>query len=164
MLMPDFTTFFTVEQSPLEVFNAITDVRAWWSEDIEGSTKNVNDEFTYWYKDVHICRLKLIAVVPGKRIAWLVLENYFKFTNDPSEWTGNKLLFDITALDNKTQLQFKQLGLVPEYECFKTCSTAWTNYINHSLKRLITTGEGAPNKHESSFNEALLEHHKILKS
>ncbi len=58
----DFTTTFLVEQTPEEVFNAISNVRGWWSEEIEGSTDRLNDEFRYHYKDVHVCKMKLIEV------------------------------------------------------------------------------------------------------
>ena len=64
MTKPDFTTILLVDQTPVETFNAINNVRGWWSEEIEGSTDKLDDEFTYHYKDVHNCTMKLIAVVP----------------------------------------------------------------------------------------------------
>ena len=54
-----FTTTLLVDQTPKEVFDAINNVRGWWSEEIEGHTENLNDEFTYRYKDVHHCTMKL---------------------------------------------------------------------------------------------------------
>jgi hypothetical protein len=149
MTSPDFTTIILVDQTPNEVFNAINNVRGWWSEEIEGSTNKLNDEFTYHYGDVHRCKMKLKEVVPGKRVVWLVMDNYFKFTKDNSEWKGNKIIFEITEQDNKTQLRFTQLGLVPEYECYTICQGAWTTYIQKSLRNLITTGKGQPNPKES---------------
>jgi hypothetical protein len=158
MSIQDFTTTLLVDQSPGEVFNAINNVRGWWSEDIDGSTEKLNDEFIYHYKDVHISRMKLIEVIPGKKVVWLVLDNHFNFTRDTSEWRGNKIIFEITEKDNKTQIQFTQVGLVPAYECYNICRDAWSNYINNSLRSLITTGKGQPNPKdkEGNFNEELL--------
>ena len=141
----DFTTTILVDQTPKEVFDAINNVRGWWSEEIEGGTNKLNDEFSYRYEDVHSCKMKLIEVIPRKKIVWLVLDNYFKFTKDKSEWTGTKIIFEIAREDNKTQLRFTHLGLVPEYECFEICRDAWTNYVRNSLRNLISTGKGQPN-------------------
>ena len=145
MTTSDFTTTILVDQTPDEAFNAINNVRGWWSEEIEGSTDKLNDEFTYHYEDVHRCKMKLTEVIPGKKVVWLVLENYFKFTKDKSEWTGNKIIFEIAEQDGKTQILMTQAGLVPQYECFDICSDAWTNYIQNSLRSLIITGKGMPN-------------------
>ena len=57
MKTSDFTTTLLVDQTQEEVFNAITNVRGWWSEEIEGSTGKLNDEFDYHYKDVHLSKM-----------------------------------------------------------------------------------------------------------
>ena len=41
----DFTTTVLIDRTPKEVFNAINNVRGWWSEEIEGNIDEVNDEF-----------------------------------------------------------------------------------------------------------------------
>lgn len=145
MAASDFTTTVTVDQSPKEAFNAINNVRGWWSEEIEGETSKLNDEFSYHFEDVHICKMKLTEVIPDRKVVWLVLENYFKFTQDKHEWVGNKIIFDIEEKNGKTQIRFAQQGLTPEYECFEICQNAWTQYIGHSLADLISKGKGQPN-------------------
>lgn len=143
--MSDFTTSFVVDESPEQVFAAVTNVRGWWSEEIEGGTEKLNDIFNYHFEDVHVCKIKLIEVVPEKKIVWQVLENYFKFTEDKTEWTNTKIRFEISEKNNQTELRFTHIGLIPAYECFEICRDAWTQYIQGSLKNLITTGKGQPN-------------------
>jgi hypothetical protein len=153
MKKQDFTTSFSVDESPREVFDAIRNVRGWWSEEIEGSTGSLGDVFTYRYQDVHSCRMKLIDLAPDKRVVWLVLDNYFNFTEDKSEWKGTKFIFEISKEGVETEVRFTHEGLVPEYECFHVCSNAWGSYINGSLRSLITTGTGHPNKKEEEEQE-----------
>ena len=148
MSTQDFTTTLLVDQSPMEAFDAINNVRGWWSEEIEGGTQKLNDEFTYHYQDVHRCKMRLIEVVPDKKVVWLVLDNYFNFTKDKSEWKGTKVIFEISKQGGQTQIQFTHQGLVPEYECYDICFNAWTQYIQQSLRSLITTGKGQPNLKE----------------
>ena len=118
MEIPDFTTTLLVDQTPEQAFKAITNVRGWWSEEIEGDTEKLNDEFTYHYEDVHYCQIKLIEVIPNQKVVWFVKYNYFKFTKDRSEWTGTKMSFEISEKGNKTEIRVTHLGLVPEFECF----------------------------------------------
>lgn len=148
MTTPDFNTTILVDQTPKEAFNAINNVRGWWSENIEGGTAKLNDVFTYRWEDEHQCTMKLIEVVPDKKIVWLVLDNYFSFTKDKKEWIGTKIEFEISTKKNKTQVRFTHWGLVPAYECYAVCFDAWSGYINKSLHNLISTGKGQPNPKE----------------
>lgn len=141
----DFNTTIVVDQSPKEVFRSIVNPRAWWSEEIEGDTAQLNDEFTYHYRDVHVCKMKLVEVIPNEKVVWLVMENIFNFTHDKREWTGTRISFDISREDAKTKLCFTHLGLTSEYECYDVCQKAWSGYIQQSLFDLITTGKGKPN-------------------
>jgi hypothetical protein len=146
----NFTTTFLVEQSPEEVFNAINNVCGWWSQAIEGDTDKPGAVFYYHYQDVHHCTFKITEFVPGKKVVWHVLHNYFNFVNDKTEWTGTDIIFEITSPDSyregdKTEMRFTHAGLVPAYECYDVCSDAWSSYINGSLHDLITKGKGEPN-------------------
>jgi len=149
----NFTTKILVDNSPAEVFNAINNVRGWWSEEIEGATDTLNAEWKYHYQDVHRCTMKITELVPNQKVVWQVLDNYFSFTKDKSEWIGNAIVFEITEKDNQTQLQVTQVGLVPEKECYDICSNAWTTYIQKSLYSLITTGTGQPNGKDNPQTE-----------
>jgi hypothetical protein len=143
--MNDFTTAFTVNRTPQEAFAAICNVRGWWSEDIRGGTEKPGDIFNYRFKDIHRCTIKVTKSTPGQKVVWHVLDNYFSFTEDRSEWKGTDVVFDISRMGDQTEVRVTHVGLVPEYECYDVCSDGWTTYINGSLKSLIETGKGNPN-------------------
>ncbi|SHM98743.1 SRPBCC family protein [Mucilaginibacter sp. OK098] len=159
MTTTDFTATILVDQTPAAAFNAITNVRGWWSEEIEGSTDKLNEVFNYHFEDIHRCQMKLIELIPDKKVVWHVMDNYFKpgIFNDAShslssgdgfaktEWVNTKIIFEISEKNGKTQIRFTHMGLVPDYECFDVCSNAWGHYIGESLLNLITTGKGQPN-------------------
>lgn len=153
-----FTTTILVDQAPEAAFRAIQNFRAWWSEEIEGNTDILNETFFYHYKDIHLCKIKLIEKVPNQRLVYLVVDNQFNFVKDKTEWVNTKLIFEISNTGNKTEVKFTHEGLVPTYECYQVCNEAWTGYIKNSLYTLITTGKGNPNpKDKDGFNAALAE-------
>lgn len=152
-----YTTSFVVDQSPEEVFNAINNVRAWWSEETEGKTDELNETFFYHYKDVHLSKMKIVELVPNEKVVWFVKDNYFNFIENKTEWKGTKIVFELSKTENGTSLSFTHHGLVPDYECYDTCKDAWTSYIQGSLKNLITTGKGKPNTKEEGLNAELVE-------
>ena len=158
MVTPSFTTTIFVDQTPKQVFDAINNVRGWWSEEIEGATNKLNEEFKYHYRNVHRCQMKIVEFVPDKKVVWLVMDNDFNFTKDKSEWKGTKIIFDIAEKGKQTKMHFTHQGLVPQYECYQICHDAWTNYIKNSLRSLIITGKGMPNASDKpqTENEKLL--------
>ncbi|KOX18808.1 ATPase [Saccharothrix sp. NRRL B-16348] len=141
----DFSTTISTDRTPQEAFAAVVDPRGWWSEHIDGATAEVGDQFTYYYMNDHRCTVELTEVVPGRRVVWRVLDNFFSFTADRTEWTGTDIVFDISETPEGSRLRFTHVGLVPEYECFDLCTKSWGFYVAVSLRELITTGKGRPN-------------------
>ena len=150
MTNQNFTTTISVDQSPEEAFAAINNVREWWSGEpgIEGSTDKLGDDFAYRYKPRHYSKQKITELIPGKKVVWLVLDSQLNFVNDKREWKGTKITFEIAKKGDKTEVRFTHVGLVPDYECYGACSSAWGSYIKGSLRSLITAGKGQPNEKE----------------
>ena len=140
----DFTTTILVDQSPQEVFKAVKNVRGWWSEDINGNTDKLNDEFVFRSSKYHLSTQKLVEVEPNKKVVWLVTESQINFVKNKTEWTGTKIIFEISKKADKTELRFSHIGLTPQIECYKDCSNAWKGIVQNSLSQLITTGKGKP--------------------
>lgn len=137
----DYTTSFTVKQTPEQAFAAIVNPRAWWSGEHEGVADRVGDIFTYRYKDLHYSKQQVTELVPGKRVAWHVTEARLSFIADTEEWTDTTIAFDIAKTSGGTKVTFTHMGLKPAVECYDTCSDAWTALIQGSLRQLIETGE-----------------------
>jgi len=139
-----FTATIEVAKSPQEVFNCITnDVAKWWGgKDLEGRSKKLNDEFIINHPGAHYSKQKLVEVVPGKKIVWLVTESTLNWLkNNQHEWTNTKMIFEICTKDDKTILHFTHEGLVPEKECYSMCEQGWSMVIKDYLFNFITSGK-----------------------
>ncbi len=144
MKKQSFTTAFSVAQTPQQVFDAINNVRGWWSGEIDGETGTLGAEFTYHYKDMHRSKQKISEFVPRKRVVWHVTDAELTFVKDKTEWIGTDIVFEIARKGGKTELRFTHLGLVPAFECFGGCSGAWGALVDGNLRKLITTGKNQP--------------------
>lgn len=160
----NYTTSITVDQSPEEVFAAVTNVRGWWSEEIIGDTANLGDEFVFEVPDTHYAKFRLTEVVPDKRVVWHTLEARVEFVDDKDEWTDTCVIFEISQADGKTRLDFTHVGLAPAVECYDLCSDAWASYIRGSLRNLITTGKGAPARASDTFESEVEKHQEYVAS
>jgi hypothetical protein len=143
MIAKDYTTTLRVDAGPREVYDAINDVRGWWAGEIEGNTAKVGDEFTYRYENFHVSKQRVTELVPGARIAWLVLESQLNFIEDKDEWNGTRIEFAISREGNGTGIRFTHVGLVEGRQCYGACSNAWSFLIGTSLRDFIVTGKGA---------------------
>lgn len=137
--MSDFSTGFTVDQTPAEVFAAINDVRGWWTGDVDGRSSAVDDEFTYRHEDVHRSTQRVTELVPERRVVWLVTDAQLSFSADPQEWKGTQIVFDISPGTGGTDVRFTHVGLTPDRDCYEACSSGWGYFVDGSLRRRITT-------------------------
>ncbi len=140
----DYTVSITVNATPQEAFKSINSVSKWWTENLEGSSQKLDDEFTVRFGDVHVSTQKLVEVIPDKKVVWLVTDSKLNFVKDKHEWTDTKISFEIAEKGGKTQINFTHIGLVPQVECYSGCTNAWGQYIKGSLFKLLTEGKGTP--------------------
>ncbi|MEO5583539.1 MAG: SRPBCC domain-containing protein [Saprospiraceae bacterium] len=139
--MINFKFSFQADQSAKEVFDTILNVRVWWSglyaEEIEGTANKLNDEFIFKAGGgVHYSKQKLIELVPEHKVVWLVTDSNLSFLEKPNEWTNTKICFEINKADEKTNVLFTHRGLVPDFECYNGCSTAWSLYMQQFILHL----------------------------
>ena len=133
---------FSVTDSPQHVFDAINNVRGWWTGDIEGTTDKLGETFTYRYKDFHRSHHQITELVPGKKIVWETTDASLSSFKNKAEWIGTRVVFEIAKKGNQTEVRFTHVGLVPKFQCYGDCSGAWGFFVGESLRSLITTGHG----------------------
>jgi len=141
MKKQDFSITFTASKSPEEVFDAINNVRGWWSGQIDGEAAGPGAEFSYRYRDLHRSRQRVTGFIRGKRIVWRVVDADLSFVEKRGEWAGTDIVFDIAEKDGGTEVRFTHVGLTPQCECHDACSSGWGTLLTGNLRRLISTGQ-----------------------
>jgi Activator of Hsp90 ATPase homolog 1-like protein len=140
-----FAATIEVAKAAQKVFTSITDVGQWWTNDFEGSSENLNEEFVIHHPGQHYSKQKLVEVVPNKKVVWLVTDStLYWLQKDQHEWTGTKMIFEITTAGNKTIISFTHEGLTPEKECYALCEQGWDLIIRSWLYYFITYGTPSP--------------------
>jgi len=140
----DFTLTIKSDQSPEVVYQAMLNVRKWWSgfydESFDGNTDKLNDEFSFWAGGgLHYSKQKIVELIPNKKVVWLITESELSFLDKKDEWTGSHVVFEISEVEGKTQLTFTHKGLTPDVECYDACAPAWTQYVQLKLSPLINS-------------------------
>ena len=149
--MSDLTARITVNATPLEAYDAINDVRSWWSGNIVGETDTVGSEWYYLVPDIHFSKQVVRELVPGERVVWDFTDGHLDFIADKKEWVGTSGRFDISEKDGRTEVTFTHEGLATGDQCFDVCYDAWTHYITVSLRQRIETGAGRIRSHEEDL-------------
>ena len=138
----DYRASIEVSKSPEIVFKHLLEVSKWWSKDFEGSSTKLNDEFVISHTGQHYSKQKLIEVIPGKKLVWIVTVSELNWLEkDTHEWTNTKMIFELTAGGDKTRLHFTHEGLVPGKECYARCEQGWNMVIKNYLFDFITDGK-----------------------
>lgn len=143
MKKQDYIVTIVADITANKAFENITNVSGWWTQNLEGHSKKLNDEFTVYFGDVYSTQ-KLVEVIPDKKIVWLVTDCRLTWLKDKTEWKGTQMIFEISRAKDKTEIRFTHIGLVPGIECYNSCTKGWDHYIEQSLFKLVTEGKGLP--------------------
>ena len=147
--MKSYTTTIVFTATPEEVFNHINDVPKWWVRHVagsntifEGESTKLGDTFILRHGDVHYSNHQLITVIPNTKIVWVVTDSSLAWIKEnKQEWTGTKMIFEISADGESTILQFTHEGLVPLLKCYEHCVHFWERIIKDWLFNYIISGK-----------------------
>ena len=103
----------------------------WWAEDVteDGPTRIVELGF---FKRTTSYRLKPARLAPASHAEWLCTSGH--------EWSGTKLLFELTPSKTGAQLRFTHADWQAETDYFVSCTTVW----GELMFRLKSAAEGNP--------------------
>lgn len=140
-----YTATIEFVKSPEDVFKLINSIPKWWIRiadgrytEFEGQSANLNDEFVLRHGENHYSKQKLIEIIPDKKIVWFVTDSKLNWIeNDKHEWTGTKMIFEISSQGDKTVLNFTHQGLVPEKECYRHSVQFWNMILKEWLFNFI---------------------------
>lgn len=137
MVPRDFSSTLTAQLRPDEVFAAVCDVRSWWEGDIQGDSRSLGAQFTYRQLPYHESTQKVVEFEPGRQLVWLVTDSKLHFVAQHDEWTGTRIIIELTPQPTGTLVRFTHAGLVPELECYGACSQAWSFILSEGLARRL---------------------------
>ena len=112
-----YTVVMEVSKSPSVVFNLITNLSKWWVEEFIGEGLKLNSAFILKAGDTHFSKNKVIEFAPDNKFVWVTTESLR--TSDNFDWTGTKMIFELSSTDHGTQITFTYDGVIFESDRYK---------------------------------------------
>lgn len=115
LVKTNYSVSIDVTISRDQVFShLIHDIPKFWPEDFKGESSKLNDEFIFTSEGGHYSKNKIAELVPNEKVVWLVTESIRP--TDNFDWTGTKMIFELSPLDNGTQIEFTYDGFIFDHE------------------------------------------------
>jgi uncharacterized protein YndB with AHSA1/START domain len=152
-----YTTETEIEKSRNDVFNHLINLSKWWPEEFVGENIKLNSEFVFRTGEGHYSKNRVIEFVPNKKLVWLTTGS--KRASDNFDWTGTKMIFELTPKGGNTLLKFTYDGVVLENEsgrliqiCDMTIKDLFYNSIIHGTEnKSFTATIEVPNSPQDVF-------------
>lgn len=116
------------------VFSRLINLSKWWPEDFVGEALGPDVEFVLQIGDSHYSKNKVLEFVPDEKLVWVTTESIRK--SDNYDWSGTKMIFELSPNGNDTLLKFTYDGVVLEDElgrlrsiCDYCIRTALYNFV-----------------------------------
>lgn len=149
-----YTRTLTTPLDPHAAYEHAANPQQWWITMIEGQARNVGDLFEFDVPQLHHAKFRVSEAVPGRRLAWDVVETNAE--TELPEWIGTRIEFtfapaerprheeDDTAPSPGSTVTFTHHGLTPSLDCHETCSTAWDHHLGDGLSALLNGKQPDP--------------------
>lgn len=139
----DYQCHISSPVSAEAAFDAIGQVSGWWAKHVEGYSESLHDVFTVRFGKTFVT-FEITELVPNQRVVWLVTICNLHWIGNKTEWTGTRVVWEITPAGDGVRIDMTHHGLMPEVECFNDCQAGWNDHIGNSLKRYLTEHVGMP--------------------
>jgi hypothetical protein len=93
----DYHYSITADIPQSEAFDKIGRVLEWWGTDFQGQSRTVGDVFTVRFRSGDVYTIKLVDVVPDKKVVWQVIESIRPSLKHETEWTGTQIVREISS-------------------------------------------------------------------
>lgn len=144
-----YTVAIEVSKSPTEVFNFITNLSQWWVEEFNGEKLKLNSEFELKVGEGHHSKNKVLEFIPNKKFVWVTTESLR--TSDNFDWTGTKMIFELSQTNKGTQITFTYDGVIFEKDQDKLkeiCDYCIKDLLYNRLESFTTTIEILKSSHD----------------
>jgi len=143
MKRKNFHVAINVNTSAEEAFKKIKQVNKWWAKKVTGKCEKLNDKFLVDFGTTWV-DFQITELLPSKKVVWRVTDCNLEWIKNKKEWNGTDVVFEIFEKENKIEIGFTHLGLIPSLECYEDCKAGWTEHVTESLIKFINEGKGMP--------------------
>ena len=143
--MKDYQKSITVNNTPAEVYTAITtQITDWWSDDFSGASAQRGDQCNIAFGKTKKT-FGIAEVIPYQKVVWLCLKAHIDMEDlkKKDEWIGTRIIWTINPNESGSILTMQHEGLNENKECYNVCEPAW-DYFMASIQSFLMTGKGTP--------------------
>ncbi len=141
----DYRATISAKTSAGEAFSKIGRVSEWWTTGFEGKSQKAGDKFTVRFGKTFV-DFRIAQIIPGKKAVWEVVDCNLDWIKEKKEWKGTKIVWEVSSKNGIAEVEMTHVGLAPGAECYNDCRIGWDGYIQKSLFKFLTEGEGLPDK------------------
>lgn len=132
----NYSKAIQVNASSKSIFSALTEnLHKWWGA-ITNANFKAGGHFTVTFHNGYWWTFEIVEYHPDQELIWKCIDGEPEFNK---EWIGHILHWKIDKSDTLTQINFHQVGLTPDTDCYSVCSSTWDRFITEELKEFLVT-------------------------
>ena len=125
--MPAMLHQIQIKASAEKVYAAITTepgLSGWWTGDTVAQPQVGTIAGFGFSNRATLFRMQIVELKPNRRVVWHCL-------GDIDEWAGTKLIWELSEIDNATELRFAHRQWRSTKAWFALCNTTWGALMYH---------------------------------